>query len=102
MKNNYTKINRKIDLGKQKNLQKKMIRNKNSSRLTTNYSLMLQLYLIQKEEAANKSEVKYLKQARVKKPGLITKASLWIAGIVPFTTRIFDYFHRETKTSVSI
>jgi len=102
MKHHYTKTTRKADHVKQKNLQKKMIRHKDSARLTTNYSLMLQLYLLEKEEATNKFGVRLRRETTAKNAGLITRASLWLAGLVPFSARIFDYFHRETNTSVSI
>lgn len=101
MKNKYTKINWNVEEGRRKSAKAKPQVRRKDSTLTTNYSLMLQLYLINKEEAANRGGARFVK-ATPKKFSFMAKASSVIMGIVPFFSRIFDYFSRDSKTSVSM
>lgn len=101
MKNKYTKINWNPDRGKSKSVKPKAVVRKKGGDVTTNYSLMLQLYLIKKEEAANKGVAKF-KQPQPEKPGFITRTSALIMGIAPLFMRLFDMFHRESKASVTM
>lgn len=60
MPRNYTQL-RNLRTGKPKTPGLKTNRRKTSSRLTTDYGLMLQLYYLNKKEATMKRELKYEK-----------------------------------------
>lgn len=101
MKNRYTKINWNIEEEKKLKSKPRAVAKRKSGNVTTNYSIMLQLYMIQKQEAANKAGAKFVK-TDPPRASLSARMSVFVMGVVPFFTRLFDMFSRENKPSVSI
>lgn len=101
MKNKYTKINWDVERGKKKNTGPKALNRRKTSSVTTNYSLMLQIYLLNKEEAANRGKARFIK-ATPRKVSFVAKTSAFVMGIGLYFTKMFDYFTRESKASVTM
>lgn len=79
MERNYTHL-RNLRTGKPRNPGSKTNRRKTSSRLTTDYGLMLQLYYLNKKEATMKRELKYKKLVTKKSPANTSNLSYVISG----------------------